>query len=114
MLLIVSLACPLAKMRMSTPCRASTCFHLQCFDASLFLQMNERKPTWNCPVCGKAALYDNLLIDEYFQEVLNSYKLLPDENEILLLKDGSWENLIIKKEKNIRIKIRKKNIMKEM
>ncbi|XP_070157566.1 E3 SUMO-protein ligase PIAS3 isoform X2 [Polyergus mexicanus] len=95
----VSLACPLGKMRMCTPCRASTCSHLQCFDASLFLQMNERKPTWNCPVCDKPALYDNLVIDGYFQEVLNSNKLLPDVNEIQLLQDGSWENLVIKKEK---------------
>ncbi|KAJ8673121.1 hypothetical protein QAD02_004383 [Eretmocerus hayati] len=96
----VSLACPLGKMRMSTPCRASTCSHLQCFDASLFLQMNERKPTWNCPVCDKPALYDNLTIDGYFQEVLNSNKLLPDVNEIQLLQDGSWENLVLKKEKD--------------
>ncbi|XP_072767818.1 E3 SUMO-protein ligase PIAS2 isoform X5 [Anoplolepis gracilipes] len=96
----VSLACPLGKMRMCTPCRASTCSHLQCFDASLFLQMNERKPTWNCPVCDKAALYDNLVIDGYFQEVLNSNKLLPDVNEIQLLQDGSWENLVLKKEKD--------------
>ncbi|KAM0733082.1 E3 SUMO-protein ligase PIAS3 [Formica fusca] len=96
----VSLACPLGKMRMCTPCRASTCSHLQCFDASLFLQMNERKPTWNCPVCDKPALYDNLVIDGYFQEVLNSNKLMPDVNEIQLLQDGSWENLVIKKEKD--------------
>lgn len=45
--------------------RASTCLHLQCFDASLFLQMNERKPTWNCPVCDKPALYETLVIDGY-------------------------------------------------
>lgn len=96
----VSLACPLGKMRMSTPCRSSTCSHLQCFDASLFLQMNERKPTWNCPVCDKPALYDHLVIDGYFQEVLLSNKLLPDVNEIQLLQDGSWENLVSKKERD--------------
>lgn len=62
--------------------------------------MNERKPTWNCPVCDKSALYDNLVIDGYFQEVLNSNKLLPDVNEIQLLQDGSWENLVLKKEKD--------------
>ena len=39
----VSLACPLGMMRMTNPCRASTCDHLQCFDAALYLQMNERK-----------------------------------------------------------------------
>ncbi|XP_058455497.1 E3 SUMO-protein ligase PIAS2 isoform X2 [Malaya genurostris] len=89
-MLKVSLICPLGKMRMATPCRSSTCSHLQCFDASLYLQMNERKPTWNCPVCDKAAVYDNLVIDGYFQEVLASNKLSCDDNEIQLHKDGSW------------------------
>lgn len=86
----VSLLCPLGKMRMQTPCRAFTCQHLQCFDASLFLQMNERKPTWNCPVCDKPALYDNLVIDGYFQEVLESSQLTSETTEIQLHKDGSW------------------------
>ena len=44
----------LGKMRMTTPCRSSTCDHLQCFDASLYLMMNEKKPKWVCPVCNKA------------------------------------------------------------
>lgn len=91
--------------------RSSTCSHLQCFDASLYLQMNERKPTWNCPVCDKPAIYDNLVIDgyadtlivlnntlcscvpyfhSYFQEVLASNKLSGEDNEIQLHKDGSW------------------------
>ncbi|CAH1164681.1 unnamed protein product [Phaedon cochleariae] len=86
----VSLMCPLGKMRMTTPCRAITCSHLQCFDASLFLQMNERKPTWNCPVCDKPSLYDNLVIDGYFTEVLGSSILSADCNEIQLNKDGTW------------------------
>ncbi|KAG5876389.1 hypothetical protein JTB14_005017 [Gonioctena quinquepunctata] len=86
----VSLMCPLGKMRMTTPCRAITCSHLQCFDASLFLQMNERKPTWNCPVCDKPSLYDNLVIDGYFTEVLSSSILPSDCNEIQLNKDGTW------------------------
>lgn len=89
-MLKVSLVCPLGKMRMATPCRSSTCSHLQCFDASLYLQMNERKPTWNCPVCDKPAIYDNLVIDGYFQEVLASNKLSSEDNEIQLHKDGSW------------------------
>ena len=40
----VTLACPLGMMRMNAPCRASTCDHLQCFDAQLYLMMNEKKP----------------------------------------------------------------------
>jgi hypothetical protein len=34
--------------------------------------MNERKPTWNCPVCDSKALYDSLLIDGYFSDILES------------------------------------------
>ncbi|VVD03850.1 unnamed protein product, partial [Leptidea sinapis] len=80
----VSLMCPLGKMRMSCPCRPANCPHLQCFDASLFLQMNERKPTWLCPVCDRPAPYDSLVVDGYFQEVLTSARLASDCNEIQL------------------------------
>ena len=90
----VSLACPLGKMRMSTPCRASTCDHLQCFDANLYLMMNEKKPKWMCPVCNKAALYENLLIDGYFTDVLTSQRLPHDEHEIVLNSDASWDPLV--------------------
>uniref|UniRef100_A0A182U1F6 Protein inhibitor of activated STAT n=1 Tax=Anopheles melas TaxID=34690 RepID=A0A182U1F6_9DIPT len=93
-MLKVSLICPLGKMRMTTPCRSSTCSHLQCFDASLYLQMNERKPTWNCPVCDKPAVYNNLVIDGYFQEVLVSTKLSSEDTEIQLHKDGSWSTRV--------------------
>lgn len=54
---------------MRYPCRASTCDHLQCFDANLYLMMNERKPKWICPVCNQSGLFDNLLIDGYFTDV---------------------------------------------
>ena len=89
----VTLACPLVKMRMNTPCRPSSCDHLQCFDAEFFLQMNERKPTWQCPVCDSPALYDSLLVDGYFLDVIKSPNLPEDENEIILNQDGSWAPL---------------------
>ena len=89
----VTLACPLGKMRMTHPCRASTCDHLQCFDANLYLMMNEKKPKWLCPVCNKTALFDNLQIDGYFKEVIASDRLPDDEHEIVLLSDGTWDPL---------------------
>lgn len=49
--------------------------------------------TWNCPVCDKAALYENLVIDGYFQDVIASQKLGVDDNEIQLHPDGSWSTL---------------------
>jgi len=86
----VTLTCPLGKMRMRVPCRPVSCNHMQCFDASTFLQMNERKPTWNCPVCDKKALYDDLMIDGYFQEILDSKETVGEEN-VMLERDGSWK-----------------------
>ncbi|XP_041035654.1 E3 SUMO-protein ligase PIAS3-like isoform X2 [Carcharodon carcharias] len=83
----VSLICPLGKMRLSVPCRAMTCTHLQCFDATLYLQMNEKKATWVCPVCDKKAPYENLIIDGLFMEILNSCTHC---DEILFKEDGSW------------------------
>ncbi|XP_064416603.1 E3 SUMO-protein ligase PIAS3 isoform X2 [Latimeria chalumnae] len=92
----VSLMCPLGKMRLAVPCRAITCTHLQCFDAALYLQMNEKKPTWTCPVCDKKAPYENLIIDGLFMEILNS---CTDCDEIQFMEDGSWCPMKPKKEK---------------
>ena len=87
--------------------------HLQCFDASLYLQMNERKPTWNCPVCDKSALYENLVIDGYFQEVIGSQKLGLDDNEIQLHKDGEWSTLDTKEEVKEMKSVQKYEIISE-
>uniref|UniRef100_A0A3Q1CK90 Protein inhibitor of activated STAT, 2 n=1 Tax=Amphiprion ocellaris TaxID=80972 RepID=A0A3Q1CK90_AMPOC len=83
----VSLMCPLGKMRLTVPCRAVTCSHLQCFDAALYLQMNEKKPTWICPVCDKKAAYESLIIDGLFLEILNDCS---DVDEIKFQEDGTW------------------------
>lgn len=76
---------------LSLPFSASTCKHLQCFDALLYLQMNECKQSWICPVCDKEALFENLSIDGYFLNVIKSLSI--NDNEIQLHKDGSWSKL---------------------
>ncbi|XP_063309945.1 E3 SUMO-protein ligase PIAS2 isoform X3 [Pelobates fuscus] len=91
----VSLMCPLGKMRLTIPCRAVTCTHLQCFDAALYLQMNEKKPTWICPVCDKKAAYESLILDGLFMEILNQCS---DADEIQFQEDGSWCPMRPKKE----------------
>nr|XP_057926121.1 E3 SUMO-protein ligase PIAS2 [Doryrhamphus excisus]XP_057926123.1 E3 SUMO-protein ligase PIAS2 [Doryrhamphus excisus] len=91
----VSLMCPLGKMRLTVPCRAVTCSHLQCFDAALYLQMNEKKPTWICPVCDKKAAYESLIIDGLFLEILNDCS---DVDEIKFQEDGTWCPMRPKKE----------------
>lgn len=66
----------LGKMRLTVPCRAVTCSHLQCFDAALYLQMNEKKPTWICPVCDKKAAYESLIIDGLVEIFIAEKKIL--------------------------------------
>ncbi|CAH1253303.1 E3 SUMO-protein ligase PIAS3-like isoform X3 [Branchiostoma lanceolatum] len=87
----VSLLCPLGKMRMTIPCRPKNCTHLQCFDASLYLQMNEKKPTWICPVCDSKAPFDDLIIDGLFTEILQ--RTSSELNEIQFFEDGSWHSI---------------------
>ncbi|XP_037511101.1 LOW QUALITY PROTEIN: E3 SUMO-protein ligase PIAS3-like [Rhipicephalus sanguineus] len=94
-----SLICPLGKMRMRFPCRALTCPHLQCFDASLYLQMNEKKPTWICPVCGRPAPFSSLVLDGLFTEI--SVKAPHDCIEVQFHEDGSWAPLVPKNKTSI-------------
>lgn len=57
------LACPLGKMRIQIPIRGKLCKHIQCFDALLYLKMNEKKSTWICPICDQKAEYHHLFVD---------------------------------------------------
>ncbi|KAM7410160.1 hypothetical protein PAMA_001553 [Pampus argenteus] len=94
----VSLICPLVKMRLGVPCRVLTCAHLQCFDAVFFLQMNEKKPTWTCPVCDKPAPYELLTIDGLLSEILKETS--EEIEEIEYLTDGSWRPIRDDKERD--------------
>lgn len=83
----VSLKCPVGKMRMTVPCRSTQCNHLQCFDARTFIQMNEKKPTWICPICDRPAEYVTLIIDGLFSEILVKAS---DSIDIQFTADGNW------------------------
>ncbi|XP_042860935.1 E3 SUMO-protein ligase PIAS2-like [Penaeus japonicus] len=82
-----SLQCPIGMTRMTLPCRASTCKHIQCFDALVYIRMNECKPTWICPVCNCPAHFSDLLIDGYFQDILRKDK---SSTKIKFHSNGSW------------------------
>ncbi|KAH6923458.1 hypothetical protein HPB50_001279 [Hyalomma asiaticum] len=82
----VSLLCPLTKTRINLPCRALSCTHLECFDAFNYLQINEQRPRWVCPVCGHRATYASLYIDRLFVGILRK---APGE-VIVFQEDGSW------------------------
>lgn len=84
----VSLTCPLSRTRMKVPCRARSCKHLDCFDAFNYLQVNEWRPAWICPVCGNRAALSSLVVDQLFVDIIAS---VPDDCEsVIFREDGSW------------------------
>jgi len=87
----VSLRCPLTRTPLVTPTRATTCNHLQCFELKNYLLMNERVPTWICPICSKSALYKNLLVDAYMTRILGDFPNTDDMNEVMIQPDGTWQ-----------------------
>lgn len=96
----VSLICPLGKMLMTLPVRASTCNHLQCFDGSLYIKMNEVKSVWQCPICNKPCYYEDLFIDGFFAEGLRSGDYSSNVTEMQIYSDGSSEPILPRKRKN--------------
>lgn len=86
--LTVSLLCPLSMQRINVPTRSIYCTHVQCFDVFNYLQINEFKPNWKCPVCRDKAPFETLFIDGMFKKILKEKTVA---NEIVFAADGSWE-----------------------
>ncbi|CAJ0578312.1 unnamed protein product, partial [Mesorhabditis spiculigera] len=86
-----SIKCPLTRTRLRTPVRCRDCDHLQCFDLENYIQMNEKKPTWKCPVCPRLAPFSRLIVDGYFVDVLKETR--NEVEEVELLSDGGWKVL---------------------
>ncbi|CAG0899751.1 unnamed protein product [Cyprideis torosa] len=83
-----SVLCRVSKRRMTLPIRAfPTCDHIQCFDAETYINMNEKRPKWKCPVCDKETPFDQIRICGLFMEILRSN---PAGDEVEFYKDGSW------------------------
>lgn len=85
----LSLRCPLTYARMKYPMKSTACDHVQCFDGLSFLTMQERIPSWICPVCS-AQLDQNLLaVSDYMKEIIDNTP--EDADTVNLNFDGSWE-----------------------
>lgn len=94
--LIITLKDPITTLSMKLPFRALKCVHLQCFDPISFLQMNKFKGTWECPICKKQMEFKNIVIDEYFLKIIQSFDLSEECENIVLFKNGLWTEKKIK------------------
>ncbi|KAJ9612292.1 E3 SUMO-protein ligase pli1 [Cladophialophora chaetospira] len=85
---VLSLKDPVGYTRITTPCRGLACSHVQCFDAGYYLQLQEQAPTWTCPICNKAAPWEQLALDQYVNDILN---LTPKSVEAVTVEPyGTW------------------------
>ncbi|KAK2594435.1 hypothetical protein QQS21_007839 [Conoideocrella luteorostrata] len=85
---VLSLKCPLSYMRLDVPCRSLSCTHIQCFDATSYLQLQEQGPQWLCPICNKSAPFEQLAVDEYVRDILE--KTPKDLETVTIEPNGRW------------------------
>ncbi|KAF1822626.1 uncharacterized protein K489DRAFT_319371, partial [Dissoconium aciculare CBS 342.82] len=67
----MSLKDPISTLRITVPIRSDRCAHNQCFDGSMFMQLQEQAPQWLCPICNRTILFESLRVDKYFEDILN-------------------------------------------
>ncbi|KAK4153737.1 PINIT domain-containing protein [Chaetomidium leptoderma] len=84
----LSLKCPLSYMRLKLPCRGVSCNHIQCFDATSYLQLQEQGPQWLCPICNKPAPFEQLAIDEYARQILAQTS--ESVEQVTIEPNGEW------------------------
>lgn len=87
---VLSLRCPLSYARIQVPTRSIHCDHIECFDLTSFLQLQQQATTWTCPICNKHITYEDLAVDEYLNEILMRTTAY-DISEIEIAPDSTWK-----------------------
>lgn len=83
-----SLRDPVTFERIETPVRSTRCRHIDPIDAKAYLQLQMQGPTWKCTICNREINFSDLVVDEYFEDVLKRVPRNADEVEIH--PDGTW------------------------
>ncbi|KAM0745925.1 hypothetical protein T439DRAFT_360878 [Meredithblackwellia eburnea MCA 4105] len=81
---------PLSFARVKTPIRSTVCNHIACFDAETFFMMNEVTPTWACPICSKVLKAEDMVVDGYFEDILNVCSSSVDD--VRIEPNGLWRS----------------------
>jgi hypothetical protein len=91
----VELTCPISQMIMTRPCRGNNCSHLRVFDLEAYLFANKHMSNintrWKCPICQKKAPPENLVIDNFFLELVTDSQRPQHSNHVLLSVHGTWK-----------------------
>ncbi|KAL1872781.1 hypothetical protein VTK73DRAFT_1331 [Phialemonium thermophilum] len=85
---VLSLSCPITRMRLKDPCRGLKCAHIQCFDATSYLMLQEQGPQWICPICNNPAPFEQLAMDEYVKDILLNTS--SSTEQVTIEPNGQW------------------------
>lgn len=99
----ISVVDPFSLSLIKSPARGESCRHYECFDLMIFLQTRQGSPCkpeqFRCPICDGDARPDQLIIDMWFEGVLNSIREMArtDTRSIVVEGTGEWR---IQEERN--------------
>lgn len=84
----MSLKDPVQMTRIDTPCRGMSCKHNECFDAAVYLCLQEQAPTWICPICNRSTPWEQLVFDQFVDDILHN--TTSDMEQVTIEPDGQW------------------------
>lgn len=89
----LQLRCPLGLNIIKVPVKGKSCNHVQCFDLDNYYTLNSNIPKWKCPICNKICTINNLCIDDYVNEIIQSVKDVPEDDvdSVSIYIDGKWK-----------------------
>jgi len=87
----INLLCPITNLKMKLPTRSLKCVHLQCFDLHSFFTLYKVKPIWKCPVCHKPIMLNDLVLDTFLLNIVNSANLPEICDRIIIYRNGNVE-----------------------
>ncbi|CAH6723525.1 hypothetical protein CLIB1444_16S00760 [[Candida] jaroonii] len=81
----VSLVDTVTLARIKTAVKSKNCEHFQCFDLTMFLQLQQQSYYWACPVCSVKFNIQDLVISDLFDKLAKTSK----SDSILIEEDGT-------------------------
>jgi E3 SUMO-protein ligase PIAS1 len=86
---ILTLRDPLSQCKITYPGRSKNCKHNQCFDINTCFLMNQKLPTFTCPICNIRMDWKAIVLDEFFLDIIQ--KIPKDMDSIEIQPNGDWE-----------------------
>ena len=94
--LVIGIVDPFTSSLIKTPARGESCQHYECFDLDIYLQTRQGSPCkpeqFRCPICNGDTRPQCLIIDGWFQQVLQEVRNMNrlDARAIVIDNTGGW------------------------